>query len=91
MDYIKIIEECRVKCESLEQMIPTERHKIRIQEIDNIINKTNIWENPQNAAVIMKERQKLSDLICKLSSFSNQVSFLKECAAEMPEQNSGCP
>ena len=42
MDYIKIIEECRVKCESLEQMIPTERHKIRIQEIDNIINKTNM-------------------------------------------------
>ena len=86
MDCIKIIEECRVKCESLEKMIPIERHKIRIQEIDNIINNSNIWNNPQNAAGLMKERQKLSDLIYKLAFFNDQISFLKECAIEMPEE-----
>jgi peptide chain release factor 2 len=86
MDCINIIEECRVKCESLEKMIPIERHKIRIQEIDNIINNSNIWNNPQNAAGLMKERQKLSDLIYKLAFFNDQISFLKECAIEMPEE-----
>jgi peptide chain release factor 2 len=67
-------------------MIPIRQYQIRIDEIDHHVNSSNIWEDPKKAAALMKERQKLSELITKLQYFQDQVSFYHECAFSLPEE-----
>jgi peptide chain release factor 2 len=65
-------------------MVPIQQHNLRLAEIDENISHSNIWNDPQAAAIIMKERQKLSDILSKMVYFQDQTSFYQECWASMP-------
>src|SRR5574339_293857 len=82
----QILESCREKLTSLQSMIPARQHQIRIDEIDHLVNNSNIWDDPKNAASLMKERQKLSDLLTKLQHYQDQISFYEECVISLPEE-----
>lgn len=69
---------CSDKIASLKSMIPAKQHEARITEIDHITSSASIWDNPKEASSLMKERQRLSELLTKLSTFENEVSFYKE-------------
>lgn len=82
----QIITECQEKVESLVQMVPVSQHIQRLSEIDFLANSADLWNNPKNAAALMKERQKLSDLITKFNYFKEQVAFYQDCLNTMPEE-----
>jgi len=86
MNSIKLVESCIEKVKSLEVMIPVQKYKIRLQEIDNTVNNSNIWDEPKRAGALMKERQKLSDMLDKLQFFQDQTDFYKECLISLPEE-----
>ena len=65
-------------------MIPVQTHRIRLEEIDNAITRDNIWNNPKAAADLMKERQKLSDLVGDMSRFKMETDYYSEYAQEDP-------
>lgn len=77
---IQLISSCQEKVKSLEEMIPVKEHSRRIEELDEISANPSIWNDPKNAANLMKERQKLSELLTKLSSFKEQADFYAEFA-----------
>lgn len=82
----QIITECQEKVQSLVQMVPVNQHIQRLSEIDFLANSADLWNNPKNAAALMKERQKLSDLITKFNYFKEQVAFYQDCLNTMPEE-----
>jgi peptide chain release factor 2 len=86
MNTTQVVESCRDKLTSLQTMVPVRQYQIRIDEIDHMVNHQNIWEDPQKAAALMKERQKLSDLIAKVQYFQDQISFYEECILSLPEE-----
>lgn len=86
MSNIKLVESCAGKVKSLEAMIPIQKYQLRITEIDNTVSNSNIWDDPKRAAALMKERQKLSELLDKLKFFQEQVSFYVECLISLPEE-----
>lgn len=82
----QLIQSCKEKMLSLQEMVPVKSHEIRLIEIDSMINDGYIWSNPQKAASLMKERQKLSDLISKISSFKEQSDFCSEFMSCYPDE-----
>jgi peptide chain release factor 2 len=82
----QLINSCQKKINSLLNMVPVEKHTIRLQEIDNLVSTTNIWEDPRKAAALMKERQSLDDLLVKLKFFQEQNAFYLECLTSLPEE-----
>lgn len=82
----QLVESCQSKVKILEEMIPITQYQNRISEIDAIINEDNFWDNSKNASIIMKERQKLSDLVDKISLFKTQSNFYSECLSVMPDE-----
>lgn len=84
--YNQIIESCQTKLLALSNMIPSSIYQNRILEIDNQANKNNFWSDPKKAADIMRERQKLSDILDKLSSFKERLSFFQECMISIPDE-----
>lgn len=65
-----MISDCQEKAKLLNGMIPIKQHQNRIAEIDEAISTGNVWSNPQHAAGLMKERQKLSNLIAQLDDMT---------------------
>jgi peptide chain release factor 2 len=86
MNNSQLVESCREKVNSLEAMIPVQQYQNRLNEIDHTVNTSNIWSDPKNAAALMKERQKLADLLDKLKSYQEQVSYYQECVVSLPEE-----
>ena len=86
MNTVLFVESCREKLKSLQIMIPSKQYQIRIEEIDHMVNNSNIWDDHKKAANLMKERQKLSELLNKLQSFQDQISFYEECIISLPEE-----
>jgi peptide chain release factor 2 len=86
MNTSQIVGLCQERLKSLEEMIPVQDSQARIEEIDHIVSASNIWNDPRKAAALMKERQKLFDLVSKLTSFQEQVSFYTECLTDLPEE-----
>lgn len=82
----QIITACKEKMDSLVQMIPVSQHIQRLDEIDHLANAPDLWNNPKNAAILMKERQKLSDLVTKFKYFQEQVAFYQDCLISAPEE-----
>lgn len=70
-------------------MIPVSINKNKLMELDNAINNSNIWNNPKEAAATLKERQKVSELLNKLSFFKDQTDFYIECQQSIPEELNG--
>ncbi len=84
-EILEIIKSCRDKFDTVSQMIPLKIYKNRIYEIDNEVNKEGFWEDNKKAAAVMKERQNISDLLSKIESFQDKISFYEECVSSIPE------
>lgn len=84
MNTLQIIQLCQEKMQVLEEMVPVILHQKRIEEIDGLISSPAIWNNPKGAAVLMKERQKLADLVNRMIKFREQTSFNTEFAQACP-------
>ncbi len=89
MNIPQIIQSSEEKLSSLFAMIPTHIHENRIKEIDHQINGSNIWNNPQKAGALLKERQKLSAILDTLSSAKDKIDFYKECLSSIPDELPG--
>jgi peptide chain release factor 2 len=82
----QLVESCQSKLQILQQMIPLSKHQNRLNEIDNNISNSNVWSNPQAAAILLRERQKLADIIAKVTYFNEQTLFYTECMEAMPQE-----
>lgn len=83
---IQLLESCKYKISNLKDMIPIKQHENRLSEIDDIVGNQNVWSDPKAAASLMKERQKLSDLLSKFINFQDQMNFYLECWQTMPDE-----
>jgi peptide chain release factor 2 len=83
---VQIIESCSNKIASLQTMIPVKEHQARLIEIDHLINDPLLWNDPKKATALMKERQKLSDLLTKFKSYQEQTGFYQEYLTTFPEE-----
>lgn len=82
----QLLESCRVKLNSLQEMVPLDTHQRRVDEIDHLVNASNIWADSKKAAALMKERQKLFELLTKIKYFQDQMNFYEECVTSLPEE-----
>lgn len=82
----QLIAKCVDKIKSVSTMFDYKNITLRIEELDNKTLDQNIWNDPRKAGVLMKERQKLSDIISKYSSFYEQTAYYEELAREIPEE-----
>src|SRR5271170_2439420 len=85
MDINQILKSCQDKLIILEKMIPVPQYQQRLAEIDSTLNGPGLWSDPKQAAGLMKERSKLSDLVSSLSRFQEQVQFYAELGQLYPE------
>lgn len=85
-DLINKIYLCRDKLQGLSSLIPVEEHKKKIEEIDDIISNTNIWDNARYAASLIKERQKLSDLLSSIHEMNSSSSIIIEMIESFPNE-----
>jgi peptide chain release factor 2 len=83
---LQLVESCKDKIVGLQDMLPIQQLQNRVNEIDHLANESNLWSDPKEAISIMKERQKLSDLLTKMDYFQEQVTFYRECWKTMPEE-----
>lgn len=86
METQQLISLCYDKITSINKMFDYEKCASRIDEIDHKIADPNIWNDPKNAGVLMKERQQLSDFITKLQSLSDDIGFYLDMLEELPEE-----
>jgi len=82
----QLLSSCHLKLLDLKRLIPVNQYQIRLTEIDHTINIPGFWNDPRSASVLLKERQRLSDLISSLSSFEEKLTFLQEVWNEIPEE-----
>jgi len=82
----QLLKECSEKVSFFKNTIPLKEFELRISEIDYLTSKANIWDDPKKAALLIKERQSLSDTISKISSFNDEVSYYQECVISLPEE-----
>jgi peptide chain release factor 2 len=80
----QIIQACQEKMVIILGMIPLLQLQTRLTEIDSLVNSPNFWGEPRGAAGLMKERQKISDLLNKLHLFAETSAFNSEFAASYP-------
>jgi peptide chain release factor 2 len=89
MDTLQLIQSCQEKLAVLMEMIDVDPLRRRLLQIDNSINDPAFWNDTRTAGVVMKERQKINDLLQKLSTFAETASFNSEMAKEYPEEIEG--
>jgi peptide chain release factor 2 len=82
----QLVSNCVDKIKSVGEMFDYKIIMVRLDEIDSKISNPDIWNDPKYAASLLKERQKLSDLLNKFSFFSEQISFYEELSKELPEE-----
>lgn len=82
------IQMCSEKVNSLNTLIPIKEFKLKLEELDYLANKPDIWNNPQRASSLMKERQKISFALDKVCSYQEQYIFFKEYHSEYPNDDS---
>ena len=87
---IQLISSCQDKILSLDRMIPVKEYSMRIEEIDELSSNPDIWNDPKRAAALMKERQKLADLLTKLNFFKEQSAFYAEFASLAGNEKTLC-
>jgi len=84
------------KLKALKELVPLEKHKERLFEIDKLLELGNVWDNPRKAGELAKERQKLSDIVEKLKLWQDGVdedleyctAFAEEAEKELGENAS---
>ena len=84
---LQIIQSCQEKVKILEGMISVQRLQARIIEIDAMVESPDFWNDSRNAANVMKERQKTSELLNKFLGYRKAAEFNTEfaetCLAEI--------
>jgi peptide chain release factor 2 len=86
---LQMVDTCWEKTKNLADMIPAKEYRNRLAEIDDKVSDPNLWNNSQAATALMKERQKLSDLLARLTYFQEQSTFYKECWDSIPSELEG--
>jgi peptide chain release factor 2 len=82
----QLVESCQEKVKSLEKMVPVKQHRDRLAQIDDMINHNDLWSDPKAAAALMKERQKIADLLESMDYFRKQAVFYQEWWSVMPSE-----
>jgi len=83
---LQLVESCSEKMKILENMIPVKQHQNTLAQLDERISMDgNLWGDPRAAATMMKDRQKISDLLQSMQSFREQTDFYVEAWQAMPE------
>ena len=83
---IQLIYECCEKAKVLSNTIPIKQYKDRLAEIDEQISTGNVWNHPQHAAGLMKERQKLTSIVDTLTYINEQSFTFLECIDAYPSE-----
>lgn len=83
-DLTQTILTCKEKTNSLIIMTPSEEYLKRLSEIDHLANDPFLWTNPQKAGALMKERQKLNEIVSRVQYFKEQTNFYLSCLNDMP-------
>ena len=81
---LQTIQACQEKVKILEGMLPIQQLQARLAEIDVMVEKPDFWNDSRNAAALMKERQKISDLLTKFLEFKAVSAFNAEFAEGYP-------
>jgi len=85
----QLMESLQDKLKILEEMIPTRKHENRLAELNELASRSDLWNDPKSAATLMKERQKVSDILDTMKYFRDQSTFYTECWQVMPEELEG--
>lgn len=81
------LQSCQEKLDLINETIPVAKHKLRIAEMDDFINEdSNFWDDPKKASLLLKDRQKLDDLITKVSFFNEMTTWYQEYYKSFPEE-----
>jgi len=82
---LQIIQGCQEKIAVLLEMIPHQQLQNRLTEIDHLVNEPTFWGDPRTAAGMMKERQKIAELLGRLRQYQDTSAFNLEFAEAYPE------
>jgi len=74
----QLIESCREKINHLTEMIPEKDYKNRIAELDEMACNPTFWNNPKQASLFLKERNKLVETCEFLTDKRNQLEYCSE-------------
>src|SRR5438128_1573853 len=85
----QLMESLQDKLKILEEMIPTKQYENRLAELNELASRSDLWNDPRGAASLMKERQKVSDILDTMKYFRDQTVFYTECWQVMPEELEG--
>lgn len=86
MNTYQTIMACEEKFLAIHKFVSLDESERRISEIDHLCNEPSMWDDHKSASCLMKERQKISDVLTKYKSFKERVEFLKEAAIEIPDE-----
>jgi peptide chain release factor 2 len=75
---LQLVESCQEKMNILEDMIPVKQHTDRLAELDEKSSDPTFWNAPKEASVLMKERQKVSDILAAIHGFKANVGSFAE-------------
>jgi peptide chain release factor 2 len=78
------IDDLQHKLASIEKIIPIKKYLSRIVEIDEISVAEGFWDNPKAAGILMKERENLSSLVGKLTTFQDSVDYVELFPENVP-------
>lgn len=73
IDYL--INECQEKFSIITKMIPSAQLRLRAMEINNLISISNLWSDPTEASLLLKEYQRISFLLDSLQKFQEEIEF----------------
>lgn len=85
-DIVQKIKFCYQTMDNIIKMLPIKQYQMRIDEIDETMSKDNIWNNPQKAASLMKERQKISDTLESSSKLNESAIMFMEIYNSSPNE-----
>lgn len=76
---------CSEKLENILKMVSLEKSQRELSELDSLVNDDTLWSDPKKAATLLKDRQKVVNLVDKITFFQSQVSFYVEALQVMPD------
>lgn len=76
--HIQTLQSCQENLKALEKMTSMPQMQHRIAEIDELSNNPAFWNNPKNAATLMKERKKLDEFITFFTQAKDDVELYGE-------------
>jgi peptide chain release factor 2 len=82
----QLVESCQERVKILEEMIPIKQYERRLAELNDLASRGDLWNDPRGAAALMKERQKVSDLLDTMKNFREQSDFYQEALEVMPNE-----